>query len=98
MPQVPGITLSADRAGGDTGVVIRIRTVAERLQGDGRGWNHCELVRVARDNLLGSSGASSYEHLQDADAYDAFRRAYSEALSRPLDEPLEAIISVVQEQ
>lgn len=98
--QLSGIMLSVERPGDDTGVVVRFSTVgqADLQPGGQKSWEHSMRVTAGRKALLGSSGSGSPDYLQKANAYRDFARALDEALSRPPDEPLEAIITVAQQR
>jgi hypothetical protein len=101
--QLPGIALSAERTGDDTGVVIRLKPIKQKtiptLQvGNDKGWETSEYVTVGRKNLLGSSGGDDFEHGQREGTYREFASALAKALTRPPDEPMEAIITVVQQK
>jgi hypothetical protein len=99
-PQLPGITLSAEWAGDDAGVVIRLSKVKQKASqgGSQKGWNHSVHVSSGREALLGSSGSSGYDYGQKAEAYRDFARALDLALSHLPDEPIDAIVTVVQEK
>ena len=99
-PQLPGITLSAEWAGDDAGVVVRLSKVKQKaIQGGSqKGWNHSEHISSGREVLLSSSGSSSYDYGQKAEAYRDVARALDLALSHLPDEPIDAIVTIVQEK
>lgn len=98
--QLPGMTLSAERSGDDTGVVIRVSAVRQKAfhAGSQKGWDGNVRVSAGRKVLLSSSGGSSYDYGQQPEAYQDLARALNDALSRPPDEPLEALVTVVEEE
>lgn len=98
--QRAGIILSVERPGDDTGVVVRFSAARHAaLQPWGQNsWEHSLRVTAGRKALLRSSGSSSLDYLQKANAYCDFARALDEALSRPPDVPLEATITVTQQR
>ena len=99
-PHVPGITLSAEWTDGDSGVVVRLNKVRRKaIQGGSqKGWDLSEHVSSGREALLSSSGASSYDYGQKAEAYRDFALALDLALSDLSEVPINAIVTVVQEK
>jgi hypothetical protein len=97
---IPGITLAVERAGDDTGIVIKLTRVKQRALQDGgqKGWQHNERISSGCEVLLGSSGSSSDDYGRKSDGYRDFAIALDTALDALPNEPLEAIISIVQEK
>jgi len=102
-PQFAGITLSAERAGDDTGIAIRLPPVLRKGSPSGRvgrqgGWETSERVAAGRKVLLASSGASAYDYRLNASACEDLAQALHTALSRPPDEPLEVLVTISRQE